>query len=186
MKLAIHADIWKEAIAAFESEGLSDASPDIVYAFLDGPRSWNKDEHTEDISLLCRQHLLVEWFTADLCATVRKRRFLETQVDVEVFDLTEDERLRIHMAFYRFKVYCNLFRIADPDRLELDDVRDAFFKPMPSWEVEEFACIVDYLNEKLAVLDEIACHDLAFPYRYRLAYSNGISPFYETRCSFTK
>ena len=109
---------------------------------------------------------------------IRKRRFLDTHVEIKPFNLTEVEKLRIHRAFYRYQIYCNQYNIAKDQRLELDNVRDVFFEPMASWEVEEFACIVDNLNDKLAVLDEVAYHDLANPYRYRLAYSEGTSLLY--------
>ncbi|MCJ1386753.1 hypothetical protein MMC17_009879 [Xylographa soralifera] len=155
-----------EATAVIKSAKLSKPSKEEVLQFLEKQVFDRSSDAAVELSELARQHILVEWFTNDICATVRARRRLDTQVDIEPFELSFNGRIRIQRALYRLQLYCNLFSPRNLQRLEDYDARDAFFTRFPAWEVEEFACIHDYLHRRLDVIDEITLHDLETLFRY--------------------
>ncbi|MCJ1397543.1 hypothetical protein MMC11_000737 [Xylographa trunciseda] len=162
-------EIRYEAIAVIKSAKLVNPAKEDVLRFLEEQLfARSGDAALTEVGLpeLARQHILVEWFTHDLCATVKARRLLDTGVNIEPFGLSTTERIRIHRAFYRFQLYCNLFSITNPRRLEDYYARDAFFARFPTWEVEEFACIQDYLHGRLDIMDEVTLHDLTYACKY--------------------
>lgn len=62
------------------------------------------------------------------------------------------ERHRIEGTFYRFELYCNLFR-QERSRVdnyfESEEQRDIFFERFSPWENEQLACVHDYLMHKI-------------------------------------
>lgn len=63
--------------------------------------------------------------------------------------VTRLERLRIERAFYRFEIYCNMFRPASSNYGGRDTFRSpekyAYFRHYEPWEVEQIGCIHDFL-----------------------------------------
>lgn len=79
---------------------------------------------------------------------------------------SKTELLRIYRAFYRFEIYCGLFR--GPTYPGVSRYMSGpFFDVFPPWEVEETACIIGYLLKQYYVLNEEASEG---PEAYR---SNG-------------
>ncbi|MCJ1249618.1 hypothetical protein MMC30_006844 [Trapelia coarctata] len=74
------------------------------------------------------------------------------------------EMHRIQRAFYRFELYCNLFRSRKgfrEERFSAQEQRDHFFAKFCPWEIEQLACIHDYLFERLCLpFNEVAEHDI--------------------------
>ncbi|MCJ1244087.1 hypothetical protein MMC30_001285 [Trapelia coarctata] len=101
------------------------------------------------------QHI-IDWFTNDICKTFARN---EPSLGVGSFPVSFEERVRISRAFYRIEIYCNLFkdtRVADDMTVyyTTDDQFELFLSHIPPWEVEEVACVHEYLHNKLSVLDE--------------------------------
>ena len=64
----------------------------------------------------------------------------------EFAPLSDTETARIIGAFYRFEIYCNLFRKSDKKQYSLDDKTRMFFKGFSPWENEQLACVENYLG----------------------------------------
>lgn len=71
---------------------------------------------------------------------------------------------RIQRMFYRFEIYCNLFRRREryvhnklydtysaEGRLPLEERQAIFFDRFPPWENEQLACIRDYIQDRISV-----------------------------------
>jgi hypothetical protein len=56
--------------------------------------------------------------------------------------------MRIHRAFYRLELFCNLFQV-NSTNVEWGDLRIQFLSFQPLWEVEELTCVYEYLEQKL-------------------------------------
>ena len=88
----------------------------------------------------------------------------------EMSSLTKTEQVRIYRAICRYQTYCNFFGGDQPmrrppygvawdraKRLQQLAVRDRFLPSFPPWEIEEIACIWQYLNSRwTAALREIS------------------------------
>ncbi|PGG95923.1 hypothetical protein AJ79_09811 [Helicocarpus griseus UAMH5409] len=81
--------------------------------------------------------------------------------------LSPVERCRIAGAFYRFELYCNLFReyghgyktASEP--FSADEQKDIFLARFSPWEIEQLGCIHDYLVEKITPgFVDMAEHDV--------------------------
>lgn len=91
------------------------------------------------------------------------------------------EELRIHRAFYRFQLYCNIFgrralehagqtvpkeESCGRDGEDLECELDCFFWPWPPWVNEQLACVFEYLEDKLSVyFDDVAAHDVEWGWK---------------------
>lgn len=88
---------------------------------------------------LARLHETIEYFTDSLVFTVFAQKPCANPV-------SRTERLRIGRNFYRFQVYCNLFQNMRMIPINADhDQRDSYFSQFAPWEIEQLACIHDYL-----------------------------------------
>lgn len=65
---------------------------------------------------------------------------------------THQERNRIERAFYRFEIYCNLFRESrrSAESIVYEEQRELFFQNFAAWENEQLGCIHDFLFEVIA------------------------------------
>lgn len=69
--------------------------------------------------------------------------------------LSPFEVRRIHRALWRFELFCVLFREnerGDPDPFTCVDKSSLFLSLFPPWEVEEIACIRDFIHRRYARL----------------------------------
>lgn len=170
LDFALPLEIRHEALAVLDSSNLP--APSIEEAleyvncrlFGEIPREITPGNLNE----LSRQHILVEWFTNDLCTSVRSLRLRDTHVDIYPFVLCLDERIRIQRAFYRFQLYCNLVPKNNLEGgLGPEEARYEFFDCFPSWENEEIACVHDYLYDKMSIFEEIVKHDIDAARKWR-------------------
>ncbi|KAK2757965.1 hypothetical protein FQN54_004371 [Arachnomyces sp. PD_36] len=83
--------------------------------------------------------------------------------------LTRNERSRIEVAFFRFELYCNLFRqrgvYTSGGRETHERIEEGhwklFFDFFSPWENEQLACVHDYLADKVVVpFDDVSDHDI--------------------------
>ncbi|KAI9810625.1 MAG: hypothetical protein M1827_006187 [Pycnora praestabilis] len=75
--------------------------------------------------------------------------------------------IRVYRNFYRFELYCNLFRIEYDDMMQKpnqDRIRQQqvwFLTKFPPWEFEQFTCVYHYCYLRLSpAYNEIAFHDV--------------------------
>lgn len=65
---------------------------------------------------------------------------------IESRSVTRAEICRIERALYQFELFCNLFRgFEDSDYSLLKRLFDTFFDKFSPWEIEQLACVHDYL-----------------------------------------
>ncbi|KJK79987.1 hypothetical protein H634G_04226 [Metarhizium anisopliae BRIP 53293] len=121
-----------------------------------------------------------------LCVSELTQKFVHTTLTT--YPMTQSkctatrlERCRIERAFYRFELYCNLFRMLPeigaelPIRVEQNKLFFACFAP---WENEQLGCIHDFLVRAVSpAFNDIAEHDIAWG-AFRVEYDDRIdSPF---------
>ena len=170
---SIPPDVLYDAISAITSSKTltSDLEDRVVRvkAFLSEYKqnrdSWASPEHLDwaSASRLARLQNQVQHATEDLCQTAISS-YPFTGIQAEHYEpLSSDESRRFYRAFYRFDLFCTLFRnwktpldeadLSDGSlqdegsTYELDPMEMSlrFFSLFTPWEVEELACVRDYL-----------------------------------------
>jgi hypothetical protein len=120
------------------------------------------------VDRLASLHGAVQFLTTDFCAWMEENQSMQKQEQKQIQfaqPLSASETVRIHRAFYRIETFGNLFRerifkrrgedcwYEDWDHL-LFLHREAkphpFFKAFDAWEIEEIACIRDYMHSRLS------------------------------------
>ena len=115
---------------------------------------------------LCQLHRSVEYFIRDcskrwLSALQACSRIIGPMSDAEIGAIPEKplsliEEARLQRALYRFEFYCQIY---SPQRLSLWSISKQLFSAVdqshdflsqfPPWQVEELACIRDYIHDRL-------------------------------------
>lgn len=163
---SIHSDVLYDAFAAITSRTTLTSNLEDrvarVKAFLleykDDRNTWTSPEHLdlESVSRLARLQNQVQHATEDLCQQAfSSYPFIGNQVEIRE-QLSSNERRRFHRAFYRFEIFCTLFRdcqslsdalLEDGDitpELDSTEKSSLFLSLFNPWEVEELACVRDY------------------------------------------
>ena len=144
----VELDVLPEAAAALESSRLKPWTrqriQDFVFQHLHSrgppPQKWT----LSDALLISKLYDHVYYFTADLASKTLVKPPISTYLKSNQAPLSQNEITRIIRAFYRFEIYCNIFR--DPKRtINVREQRDIFFSNFSPWENEQLACIHDYL-----------------------------------------
>ena len=169
---SIHPDVLYDAFAAVDSN--TTLSSDVkdratrVKTFLseykDNRHKWTPPEHLDlgRLSGLARLQNQVQNATEDLCRVASSSHpFTGTQVQ-HGGPLSANESRRFQRAFYRFEIFCNLFRnwksppadesLSDASNrgresssgLDSMEKSSRFLGLFNPWEVEELACVRDY------------------------------------------
>ena len=130
----------------------------------DSRGTWDSPEHLdlESAFKLTQLQIRVQHATEDLCQTALSSHPFPGNQAEDSGQLSSNECRRFYRAFYRFEMFCNLFRNwkDSPDERDLSDALSAsddstseldsmekssrflsLFKP---WEVEELACVRDF------------------------------------------
>ncbi|MCJ1399993.1 hypothetical protein MMC11_003196 [Xylographa trunciseda] len=163
----IHPDLLPDAHAVLRSSRLKPWSRELVQEFLihyhDGQLSplpaWTISD-TVPISVL---HNDIAFFMADFATMALAAHPITSVPDVSPSAFTSPEKSRICRTFYRFELYCNLFREHGwkDDRFSPREQRDIFFDKYSPWENEQLACVHDYLYRRMvAVYNDFAAHDI--------------------------
>ncbi|KID83271.1 hypothetical protein MGU_09456 [Metarhizium guizhouense ARSEF 977] len=116
-----------------------------------------------------------------LCVSELTQKFVHTTLTTypttqSKCTATRLERCRIERAFYRFELYCNLFRMLPKIYAELPihvEQKQLFFACFAPWENEQLGCIHDFLVRAVSP----AFNDIAWG-AFRVEYDDRIdSPF---------
>ena len=169
---SIHPDVMYDAFFAISSsETLTGNIEDRVRRvdiflseYKDSCETWTSPEHfdLESASRLAQLQIRVQHATEHFCRRAfSSRPCTDNQAD-DCRQLSSNETRRLYRAFYRFEIFCNLFRDrrespidgepSDASRAskngisELDSTQKSsrFLGLFNPWEVEELACIRDY------------------------------------------
>jgi hypothetical protein len=100
---------------------------------------------TDLFNKVARLHFAVEWLTNDLCEEFGKAQRL---LDFNSLPLRHEEKMRVYRAFYRLELLCNFYRVKSMN-IQWADFRHRFLDLLPLWEVEDIACVYEYLQRKL-------------------------------------
>lgn len=119
---------------------------------------------TEAIDLL-HLHGAIKSLCEEFCLAIASKMPQEEQS----IDLSQMEQLRLYRGMYRFQTYCNFFGedeyLSHADHLEGNEEpypREDFLRAFPPWEVQEMACVAQYLNRRWAsIFREVS--DIYFP-----------------------
>jgi hypothetical protein len=150
-----------EAVSGLLEEAFSQPSP--LYPFRNMPIL-----SPEDILSMEKRQAMIGHFTEDFARTALSRFkdiFADSEIGSRDETCTEMERDRLFRAFYRFELYSSTFGRKALDfaiggaelvsQVELDQVLRRilalFFWPWSPWANEQFACVFQYLDEKVAV-----------------------------------
>ncbi|KAI0148797.1 hypothetical protein GGR57DRAFT_474310 [Xylariaceae sp. FL1272] len=98
------------------------------------PKCWTVSKAVS----ICKFHNIVEHFSAQFLEEWLPR----AEVRLGNWEPTVTEIRRVHLALYRYDIWCHLFAIRF-DYLD-DSVRD-FFSHYANWEIEQMVCIADML-----------------------------------------
>lgn len=105
---------------------------------------------------------LVKAFTAGFASSA----LLKLGGDTANIPFTRSELRRFERAFWRFELYCNLFRNTYLDRIRrsyfiYEQQKEVFLDRLPPLENEQLTCVYDYLRGQIAeAVEDIAAHDI--------------------------
>jgi hypothetical protein len=149
MRNQMDVDVLPEAVAAFESSRLQPKTQQCARDFVrhhlhsrTAPTElWTLSKALSVSKLQSRVEFFARGFTAETLGDSSALGYLDHAPPH--WRLSRTEVNRIHRAFYRFEVYCNLFR--DPTLFNLSEQKDLFFSRFSNWENEQLACVHDFL-----------------------------------------
>lgn len=165
----IPAAILPEAIAAWSSSKIKPWSKLRVRAFLQEyhanreaqlSQPWKPSETQEIIKL--SQHC--RFFSSEFSAAVLSTNPISGS-STPSLPPSRLELNRIERAFYRFELYCNLFRKQFPSqqsgqRFHENEKREMYFEHYAAWENEQLACVYEYLLRRISIpFNDLISHD---------------------------
>ena len=98
----------------------------------------------------------IQYFAADLASSALSEMFpLSSGINngPTIPPPSASEIRRMERTFFRFELYCNLFRNYRVDRRKrftAEEQMEVFLNQFPPWEVEQLACVRDYLLRYIA------------------------------------
>jgi hypothetical protein len=105
------------------------------------PQTWKLSEAVR----MSKTAFYIRFFATDYIERVRYK-----WPDDVVFP-SQAEIERVERAFYRFEIYCTMFRYGQANyRFDISEQRRLFFSHFSPWENEQLACIHDYLARLVA------------------------------------
>ncbi len=169
---SIHPDVLYDAFSAINSirtltndcEDRSARVKSFLSEYKDGRDTWTPPERL-DLESACRLARLqnqVQHTTKSFCQVAFSCSPFIGNQEEHCEQLSSHECGRFHRAFYRFEIFCNLFRDwkSSPDdenvsdapyedgdiSFEMDpmEISSRFLSLFSPWEVEELACVRDY------------------------------------------
>lgn len=94
------------------------------------------------------------YFAADFASSALSEMFpLKSSANNGLTQPSASEIYRMKRTFFRFELYCNLFRkytTASEKRFTPKEQMELFLKQFPPWEVEQLVCVRDYLLRYIA------------------------------------
>ncbi|PVH92818.1 hypothetical protein DM02DRAFT_619692 [Periconia macrospinosa] len=178
----IRRDVLPKALAVLKSARMlrqSQRSVLSIQEFLEENFTFRTEPHWQlpstDVYALSRLNGIITRFARRYISYALKES-PRRQEDVERRP-SKDEVARVHRAFYRFELWCNLFKTHKTNEtiLEPDQQREVFFDRFSPWENEQLACIYDYLARAiLPAFNDVAEHDVDWG-AVRVEYGDSIS-----------
>jgi hypothetical protein len=101
--------------------------------------------HLNELVSMTKRHILVGAIGSEYTASTLPKTPGAKQVEGP---LSPNEKRRIHRALYRYELFCILFASSmtfERPYFEYDDIATLFLEALKEWEVEEIACISEYL-----------------------------------------
>ena len=171
---SIHPDVLYDAFSAIDSNRTLTSNfedrvarvKSFLSEYKDSRARWTPPEHL-DLKSACRLARLqnqVQHATKNFCQVAFSCYSLVGNREELCEQLSSHECGRFHRAFYRFEIFCNLFRNwkSSPDDEDLSDASyedgdssfeidsmeksSRFLSLFSPWEVEELACVRDYFH----------------------------------------
>ncbi|KAL9114051.1 MAG: hypothetical protein Q9227_001823 [Pyrenula ochraceoflavens] len=147
---------------------------------------------------LCRLYSGVHFFLSDFTASALESLRASTSAQIETAHnfgsksvLSSTERGRLQRAFFRFEIFRRLFRqpLHRDDSTPFPDGKEQaelFLSHFPAWEIEELACIHQYLQGAIEkefdkIEDELVERLELFAYPGSSFYSNNPGTWLETK-----
>lgn len=122
---------------------------------------------TADFRDLARLLALLEWFTHDLNSTYKLDKAILGRGPLPLY---AEEKSRIYRALCRFEIHRSLFRsLHESGQLKESESQPSTWMA-PPWEIEESACLRDYLLRRLAVINNLIVTKLQFHKRFEMCY----------------
>jgi len=167
----VHPDVMPEAVAVWEASIIKPWSKEQVQDFLKQYRDSNPSPThpswtLSDALRFSNLHSHIRFFAADFCSSILSVHPISEVHDPAYVPPSLSELCRIQRIFYRFELYCTLYRRQSfaqksEDRFSPEEQQSLFFTKFVPWENEQLACIHDYLFRQLSVAyDEVAEHDV--------------------------
>lgn len=119
-----------------------------------------------DTVILSQVQYAVRFAVKDFCQATISRHPMSREKAQDITPLTTNEAQRINRAFYRFEIFCTIFRNQGFNvrpGLDCMDMCHLFLNQFPPWEVEEIACVRDYIMDRYAQLFAKHMNELAQP-----------------------
>lgn len=135
---------WSEAAVKSLLDGHENATIE-TYAHL----SWS----LTDIYALGILNQHIKNFAADFASSALSAMNPNSENESTRQQLSATENRRIERAFIRFELYCRLFGKDMEYGKEIKSVEqvDIFLVKLPAWEIEQLACVHDYLFRRISV-----------------------------------
>ena len=154
-------DVFLDSMMAIEAQGLDHSSTDIeqqVSTFLDrykARRDFDQEIRKaippDNIIKMAQLHSLIRDETQDFCEWALSKYPGNKEATENHGPISSHESCRIYRAFYRLKLFCLIFRGAkfvSPSSFDRKDRSYLFLRSYQPWEVEEIACVRDYLMNR--------------------------------------
>ena len=113
--------------------------------------------------ILSQLHHAVKFAMKDFCQAALSENPPSSERLEDITPLSTNEARRISRAFYRFEIFCMIFcepGLSVKPELDCADMCHLFLNQFPPWEVEEIACVRDYIVGRYTKLFRKHEHEL--------------------------
>lgn len=148
-----------DACLLLQSMQIKPWSVAAVKSFLDGHENATIETYAHlswsltDIYALGVLHQHVKSFAADFASSALSAMNPNSENKSTRQHLLAAENRRIERAFFRFELYCKLFGkdMEYGKRIKSEEQVDLFLVKFSAWEIEQLACVHDYLFRRISV-----------------------------------
>ena len=119
-----------------------------------------------DIVTLSQVQFAVRFAVKGFCQATLLRHPLSGEKQEQITPVSSNEARRINRAFYRLELFSTIFSQPSFEvskRLDCMDMCHLFLNQFPPWEVEEIACVRDYIIDRYRQLFAKYADELARP-----------------------
>ena len=153
----IPANLLPDARIVLDSSGLNPWSRDKVTTLLTNYTRRRGETYTKwtlsDAVRVSKLYEHVSFFSKDLAHEALSRWRKNHLYNPLTDPLSSTEICRLYRSFYRFELYCNLFRqyAYEDERYTRGEQKAIFFDLHSPWENEQLACVHDYLFRRMSI-----------------------------------